>query len=40
MKNHPEAIKTAEKALELAEGQTKDFMKKNLEKIKAAAGQK
>jgi tetratricopeptide (TPR) repeat protein len=40
MKNHPEAIKAAEKALELAEGQTKDYMKKNLEKIKAAAGQK
>jgi tetratricopeptide (TPR) repeat protein len=40
MKNHPEAIQAAEKALELAEGQVKDYMKKNLEKIKAAAGQK
>jgi tetratricopeptide (TPR) repeat protein len=40
MKNHAEAIKAAEKAVELAEGQTKDYMKKNLEKIKTAAGQK
>jgi len=40
MKKHPEAIKAAEKAVELAEGPVKENMKRNLEKIKTAAGRK
>jgi tetratricopeptide (TPR) repeat protein len=40
MKSFAEAIKAAEKAVELAQGSAKDAMKKNLERIQAAAQEK
>jgi len=40
LKNHAEAVKAAEKAVELADPAIKDMMKKNLEKIRAAADEK
>ncbi len=40
MNNYPEAIKAAEKAVELAEGSTKEAMKKKVDQIKAAEKEK
>jgi len=40
MKNYPEAIKAAEKAVEIAEGTAKDAMKKKVDQIKAAEKEK
>ena len=37
LKNYDEALKAAEKALEIAPAQVKEFVKKNIEEIKAAA---
>jgi tetratricopeptide (TPR) repeat protein len=39
MKNYDEAIKAAQKAVDLAEDQAKEYLKKNLERIKAAQAQ-
>lgn len=40
MNNYPEAIKAAEKAVELAEGSAKEAMKKKVDQIKAAEKEK